>query len=146
MTDLSALADEIERLDGPSREMDARICAAFGISIDQPNTDGLLGDRWVRVSDDELRVEFGTFYEGENHCIASRKPLPVTASLDAALTLLDPRAMWAVVKMEEGPLARLCWPQPNGGFLGGYIESRAATPELALCAAALRARSENHHG
>jgi hypothetical protein len=66
----------------------------------------------------------------------------VTASLSTALGLLDKRALWAIGDMEEGPFARLCWPQPNGGFDGGYVEVMAATVELSLLAAILRARAE----
>ena len=64
-----------------------------------------------------------------------------SSSLDAAMSLVDPRALWAVGSMEEGPFARLCWPMPDGGFTGGYVEAHAATPALALCAASLRARA-----
>lgn len=64
-----------------------------------------------------------------------------TASLDAAMTLVDSRAMWAHGSMEEGPFARLCWPMPNGGYVGGYFEAKAKTVPLAICAAALRARA-----
>lgn len=56
----------------------------------------------------------------------------------AAKMLVDPRALWAVGSMEEGPFARLCWPMPCGGFVGGYVEGQADTVDLSLCAAALR--------
>lgn len=63
------------------------------------------------------------------------------SSLDDAQSLLDGRALWAVGSMEDGPFARLCWPMPDGGFSGGYFEVKAAAPEFALVAAALRARA-----
>jgi hypothetical protein len=59
----------------------------------------------------------------------------------AARMLIDARALWAVGSMEEGPFARLCWPQPDGGFTGGYFEGQAETVPLAICVAALRARA-----
>jgi hypothetical protein len=40
--------------------------------------------------------------------------------------------------MEDGPFARLCWPMPNGGYGGGYVEGHAGTGALSLLAAALR--------
>ena len=64
-----------------------------------------------------------------------------TASLDAAMSLVDPRALWAIGSMEEGPFCRLCWPQPDGGFTGGYFEGQAETVPLSICVAALKARS-----
>lgn len=66
-------------------------------------------------------------------------PADYVRSLDAAMTLVDPRALWAHGSMEDGPFARLCWPMPDGGFVGGYHEAFAATVPLATCAAALRA-------
>lgn len=62
------------------------------------------------------------------------------AYLDAVMMLVDPRALWAVGSMEEGPFARLCWPMPDGGYAGGYQDATAATGSLALCIAALKAR------
>jgi hypothetical protein len=63
------------------------------------------------------------------------------------MLLVDPKALWAHGSMEEGPFARLCWPMPNGGFVGGYFEAKAATVPLATCAAALRARAHGgSHG
>lgn len=64
-----------------------------------------------------------------------------TASIDAAMALVDKRALYAFGDMEEGVFGRLCWPQPDGGYGGGYHEANAATVPLAICAAALRARA-----
>jgi hypothetical protein len=60
--------------------------------------------------------------------------------IDAARELLAPHTLWCVGSMEEGPFARIVWPQPDGGYSGGYYESTAPTAALALCAAALKAR------
>ncbi len=62
------------------------------------------------------------------------------AYLDAAMTLVDPRALWAHGSMEDGPFARLCWPQPDGTFSGGYVEAHCNTVPLSIVCAALRAR------
>lgn len=63
------------------------------------------------------------------------------AYLDAIAMLLDPRALWAIGSMEEGPFARVCWPMPDGGYAGGYQEAKAATVPIALCIANLRSRT-----
>ena len=65
-----------------------------------------------------------------------------TASIDAAITLLDKHALWAVGNMEDGSFARLCWPQPDGSFLDGYYNATATTPAIALCIAALKAKGD----
>lgn len=72
-----------------------------------------------------------------------RGMLSAYAFESAAMTLVDERALWATGSMEDGPFARLCWPMPDGSFLNGYFESKAATPALALCAAALKARARS---
>lgn len=66
-------------------------------------------------------------------------PPPYTVSLDAARSLCVSGTLWAVGSMEDGPFARLVWPQKDGGYIGGYFEATAATAPLALCIAALRA-------
>ena len=76
-------------------------------------------------------------------------PLDYGASLDAAMTLVpegwqgDGMKWWA----EEGASCHLIGSQWNGEswvhqFNDGRVQADAATPALALCAAALRA----HHG
>lgn len=63
------------------------------------------------------------------------------AFLNAAKAFLVPHTLWAVGSMEDGPFARLCWPMADGTYSGGYFEATAATAELALLAAALKARA-----
>lgn len=68
-------------------------------------------------------------------------PQPFTASLDAALTLVPEDIFWRVGHDGDGPdpadfLAELMAP-----FGGGFHEAVATTPALAICAAALIARS-----
>lgn len=123
--DLLELAERCERATGPGRELDCAIGRLAGAAKEQP--DGT----WMTYHKD-----------GYAHSI---NPPAYTASLDAAMTLVDPRALWAHGSMEEGPFARLCWPMPNGGFVGGYVEASAASVPLAICAAALRALQESSH-
>jgi hypothetical protein len=68
--------------------------------------------------------------------------LDAEAWLDAAVMLLPANTLWAVVDMEDGPIARVCWPVANGGYLGGYIEATAPTPAEALLAAIERGESK----
>jgi hypothetical protein len=110
MTDLSALADEIERLDGPSREMDGTIYVA----IYGPDKRMVCGD-------------------------ATADDVPAyTASLDAALTLM-PEGSPMELHIRSNMTDAYVWPDDREDGIRGH----AATPSLALCAAALRARSEN---
>ena len=71
----------------------------------------------------------------ENAALGSR----YTRSLDAALALVT--GLWGV-HCEDGPAyCRILPPNPDGSFVGqSYIEATAATPPLAVCLAALRAR------
>lgn len=69
-----------------------------------------------------------------------------TASIDAAMTLVEPRALWAHGSMEDGPFARICWPRPDGTFTDSYFETNCATVPLSICACALEARNPSHEG
>lgn len=69
--------------------------------------------------------------------------LDAQAWTSAAEMLLDPLALYAVGSMEDGPFARVIWPQPDGSYVGGYFEATAAHPSLALLAAILRAERED---
>jgi hypothetical protein len=125
---LLELAERCEAATGPDRELDAAVCA--------PDYRRLLGAPFVSLSPDARRVEFGTHHQGEDHIVYSREPLPVTASLDAAMTLV-PEGWCFELGDWEGAWARV--------FVNGNTErcfAEAATPALALCAAALRSRSQ----
>lgn len=72
----------------------------------------------------------------------SADPPHFTASLDAAMTLLDDSYVWGVSKQERNPGHDYYYQasaMPFGPIAPG--EAKAATPALALCAAALRARA-----
>lgn len=121
---LLALAERCEAATGPDRHIDSDIAATLGLNP------GWAGPRGSGLN-------HATWSTGRDYWDAPR----FTASIDAGKKLLAPGTLWAVGSMEDGPFARLCWPQPNGGFVGGYFEARASTAELALCAAASRARA-----
>lgn len=59
-----------------------------------------------------------------------------TASIDAALTLVPPGYEWSRHRGANGQMTM----QLDGGFSGG-VQAQAATPALALCIAALKARA-----
>lgn len=137
MTDLSALADEIERLDGPSRHADTQIA----ILLD-PDAQHIIGYESGPFPRKPIYGPRSSFWDWARD--TSIEP-PVfmavpeyTASLDAAMTLVPEGFDWAVFRTNGG-LTVHAW-------CGYRDDVFAATPALALCAAAIRARSENHHG
>lgn len=119
MNDLLSLAARLEAAEGPDRELDAAISMAIG-----------------SVSRGALPCKGGWVVDGKP--IAAPK---FTASLDAAMTLLPEGSLWAFGSMEDGPFARVLWPNADGTYTGNYLEVSAATPALALCAASLKARA-----
>lgn len=118
---LRDLIERVERAEGPDRELDARICIALGFSRDN-----------VMVGVDGWCINSAT------NPNPFRSPA-YTGSIDAAMHLTDSRALWAHGSMEDGPFARLCWPQLDGTFTGGYVEANCATVPLSIVAASLRA-------
>lgn len=125
--DLIALAARVEQAQGPDRELDAAIATMLG---------------WTEVHGSVLRPDFR----------GGRPPgvidwwdiVPIyTASLDAALTLVPEGYVWTLHGEPGG--AGLAGVQPDRGDGDGcdYSDVNAATPVLALTAAALRARAED---
>ena len=121
---------------GPDRELDAAcFCATRDARVWGDIAFRLPMDRWGDRFDDGWRCGKGLEDKWPN-------PLPrLTGDLEAARLLLDPKALWAVGRMEDGPFARVLWPMSDGSFVGGYAEAYASTSPLALCAAALRAQA-----
>lgn len=129
---LEELAERIEKLDGPDREVDAEIFnaigaplpkEAFGMDVQLQPCPNVAGSYVVPMG--ELLVRY--------------EPPAYSASLDAAMSLVPEGALWAIGDMEEGPFARLVCRNPDGGFTGGYVEAKGRTGATSLCAAALRA-------
>ena len=116
--DMLALADRVESLTGPDRETDERIGMAIGLK----NT--------IRVG---------------HECLGTDRIVPVrcpayTASLDSAMSLVPDNVRTGALFFGEGggePAVSLHI-KPDGVSCKG----NAATPALALVAAALRARAE----
>jgi hypothetical protein len=117
---LLELAERVEKASGPDRELDQEICRAVGPCKYQP--DGT----WI------------TYFEGGySHSI---NPLPVTASLDAAMTLVpDGYGFQAKLYSESSNESEAdVW---KGCDYDPIHSAEAANPALALTAAALRARA-----
>lgn len=112
MTDkatLLALADRVEALTGPCRETDKAILHALGYSWR-----GMA--YWYR--DDSHEWKGGTFFTG---------------SLDAAMALVPKGHDYSLERVNDEYWASVCSKSHRTPILN------AATPALALCAAALRA-------
>ena len=117
--DLIALAERVERAEGPDRELDRAIKQAAGHDWDYSAD----WDYW-----DALKNE------------KASKPVakPYTASPDAAMTLAPPPGKWSVTAGHADDWQAAIWFED-----GRALDWRsAATPSLALTAAALRAIAE----
>ncbi len=110
--ELRALAERVEALTGPDRNGDG--CIWFA-AVEKPRA----GEKLDRD-------------------MINRWPA-YTASLDAAMSLVPEKSLWSACDMEDGPFAQVIRPMPDGGYGGGLTSAHAATPALALTAAALRA-------
>jgi hypothetical protein len=129
MSDLLKLAERCEAATGPDRELEAHIwCALHGKKY--------MGHNIAYGTEDVVQVEF-TEPPKRACCVSGRylpHASPWTSSLDAAMTLVPDSYDWAVFKTNGG-LTVHAW-------CGDRTDIFAATPELALCAASLRARAE----
>lgn len=131
--ELRALADEVERLEGPSREMDQRIALASG---------------WLRLTPSECRNRGGGWVDGNERYTQNdgrtirNAPPPYTASLDAAAGLM-PEGWLVEVYDRRGDV------EPSWLVIGikdrindeTWKVGKAATEALARSACALRARA-----
>jgi hypothetical protein len=116
--ELEALADRCKTATGPDRDLDCAIAAAVGWrEIELPH-----GSRYC-ISPDGRECSHGLI------AYAPR----FTASLDAAMTLVPEGWWWVADGHARASLFR--------EDAADQIISKAATPSLALCSAALRARA-----
>lgn len=141
MIELEKLVERIEALTGPSREVDALIwCALFA----PPE---------AYVKESPFNSEWLTYhlnFRGKEALVeprglgAPRQGQPFTASLDCAMTLVPEGLGWGLTNIEGGDYEAMDFSRCTAVLHGGSVElcrSDAATPALALCAAALRARA-----
>lgn len=156
------LASLLEKATGPDRELDARIwCALRGYRYkDHFEAYGTALTQVEYTRPPARRREVTTGIASRPHAAA------YTASLDAAMTLVPEG--WAVERLSAWPASpegasnqsaaqssvtlcgtsvermgrRMIW---GHGGRDGRVDATAATPALALTAAALRARAQHDH-
>ena len=137
MTDkieLIALASAVEKLEGPCREMDARIAAVLRIGTEHDWA--LKYPAWIGDKNGRVHLE----KNGPSFTAPT-----FTASIDTALTLLPFDYDWQVNNFDgvttdyDGHLDNS---RPYRACVGGDIEVDHHTPAIALVAAALQARAE----
>lgn len=124
---LTDLIERVEAARGPDRELDALICQM----VDLPcciEPDCL---------PDVLRAAIAYTLDGSWPHDTDSVP-DYTASLDAALTLVADDCTWLRLSPATMTVSR---PDPNEKRWAKHFEAQAATPALALCAAALKARA-----
>jgi hypothetical protein len=124
---LNALAERVEMAEGPDRELDAEIARAIGLEV-----------QTVMVMAPKPYDQLSSIHRDEGAAPVSRPLARFTASTDAASGLLLPEQRYEAGTWEAYPrgtavVAGLTSMSPHS-----YGD--AATPALALCAAALRAR------
>lgn len=131
MSDLAALAERVEKAEGPSRELDAEIQVRVFEKPGYRFPDRVLNRRPADWHEAASRFRWDG---GGGHC-----PWPAyTASLDAAMTLVPKGMVFSLSTEEPGPWA---WVGPKRGEGSEKPAIMAATPALALVAAALRAKA-----
>lgn len=132
---LKDIIADLEKAEGPSRELDEAIMGYLGLI---PTLGGYYG--WERSSPGYFsRPTNGECSQFENAAAAL-----YTSSVDAALTLV-PEKSWVDL---SGPRQYLHIPTPSPNFWKAVVDTWrdvaqfgwGATPALALCIAALRAR------
>lgn len=112
--DNQKLSARVEALEGPCRECDCLIENTLGLAKFERDPRVIYGDAYYN------RVE----------------PKPYTASLDAAMSLV-PEGYWHGYMTSDVGFTAHCFEQVVDS---PYCTASAATPALALCAAALKAR------
>lgn len=143
MTDLTELAKRVEAATGPDADLDRRIMAALGYSYRAGNRS--IGLTYGKAWDSHPYQEW---VKGDevvpDHCVPD-----YTASLDAATTLVPGGWNWGVGPWEDWkstPRRAWAWCEETGEDWSEEMNRQAATPALALTAAALRARAAMGEG
>lgn len=127
---LLELAERCEAATGPDREIDAQII----VTLEHPE---------YRYPDEVLNRKPSSWDEAAGRFrhdgFGGSIPWPAyTASIDAALTLVPSGHLWQVNQWETGADAHMA---PTRPIYSPQPKAKAATPALAICAAALRARA-----
>lgn len=129
MSDLDELIQRLEKATAPSRELDLAI--AFHAGRIHASVGQFSSCCWSAGGDEVIL----TYPDGKQGAYDGKEVARYTASLDAALTLV-PEECWA-----EGTLSSPATIEVHNQTIYQALgEGRAATPALALCIAALKAR------
>lgn len=119
---LLALAERVEKVSGPDQKLDRDIWLA-AVADERSRKAYAEG---LKVSKKEASFRADYMMDGARY----------TASLDSALSLVPEASELVTVVLVNSPGAL-----PSAGINGGRHIAHAATPALALAAAALRARA-----
>ena len=133
------LADRIEAAGRPDRELDALIEIARN-----PYRQIIIGSKPGRFPQEPIYGPISELIVMADMIADAINAPAYTASIDAALTLVPDGHAWSVSNAARTPRANV-WPLSPLRDIPPKHTS-AATPALAICAAALRAREENTHG
>lgn len=124
---MNDLIERIEAASGPDREIDREIMLSSGYRYEQR-------DIGCRYEDGSVALDW-VYVDIKTDQWRSTHPLSFTSSIDAALTLVPEGWTWMLDTMEGRNEACVHGngPVPDSAYV------TAATPALALCAAALKA-------
>jgi hypothetical protein len=140
--ELLALAERVEALAGPCREVDARIwCVLNGKKYK-----GHFEPYGIRDGS-RIAVEY-TEPPKRTRCVTGGRDggshaFPMTASLDAAMSLVPEGWSYQVSANPKSAYATVVHKDHEDEYDERVYSGHAATPALALTAAALRARAAN---
>lgn len=138
MNKLIKLAERCEKAKGPTKVLDREIALAVGwVRL----TPGSKHPAWFHP--DDCR-DGKVIYDSLHGTDVWRDPLAYTASLDAAMTLVPEEfgrpSAFTIQRSRNFGCCAVVW--VNSEF-NRSVRGDAATPELALCAAALRAHRQD---
>lgn len=125
MANIQDLIDRLVNAKGPDRELDIAICQ-------QVDSNG------YRIEDDGTILVSGDVGDGPGWFNIGYEVPGYTASVDAALTLVPPAHDWSL-HVNNGEAIVGCMPESEDGC--DVADSTGATPAIALCIAALKARA-----
>ncbi len=130
-----ALADRVEALTGPCRETGAEIYLALHLPNWRDGEPWKATNGWFKKNCAEDAIAY-FFHDGMGGRSVTVKPY--TASLDAAITLVPEGSVWTLEGGDSNSRG-IAWVRNMDGDTVSEVNSHAATPALALTAAALRA-------
>lgn len=137
--DLSSLIERIEKSEGADSALDREIMFALGYRYEQRHIGAF-------YDDNEPALDW-VFVDPVTNKWVSTHPRDFTSSLDAVLTLVESDAFWRVGNDGAGADPSLFKAEMLRPMLHRLPYTAVAdTPALALCAAALKARSQYHEG